>query len=78
MLLIDFKLPPKQSFKKGFLKGMAAPVVMFGNFSVQRVPSVQLVKSGAVNSNQAMSANWKAVNSDLSTAIVEYGTAEKA
>jgi hypothetical protein len=43
MMLIDFKDNKYTAFKKAFMKGMAAPVMLFGAFEMPECDQVPLI-----------------------------------
>lgn len=78
MILIDFKKTARHTFKNGILKGMAAPVLMFGSFQIQKLPNVRKVEINSRNVNQSLSSDWNTVRSDLNAAVLKYGETKKA
>jgi hypothetical protein len=78
MLFIDFKLPPKQTLKRATLKGMAAPVMLYGNFSAQKLQPVRKIEINSKSTHQALSSDWNAVRSDMHNAVMKYGKTQKA
>jgi hypothetical protein len=69
MILIDFYASPAKSFLHGFMKGLAAPLVLFGRFQAPELPEVMTVSATA--SVNGMSRDWISVSHDLSTAIAK-------
>ncbi|MDO5675294.1 MAG: hypothetical protein Q4G66_10330 [bacterium] len=41
MTLIDFTKDREKAFRHGFMKGLAAPVMLFGVFSTPEIPQVE-------------------------------------
>lgn len=77
MILIDFKKTAKQTFGNSVLKGMAAPVMLFGAFTTQKLPQVSKIEINKNNINQSLASDWYAVRSDINNAVVKYGKTKK-
>lgn len=77
MILINFKKTAKQSFANGVLKGMAAPVMLFGSFTAQKLPQVSKIEIKSNNINQSLASDWYAVCSDINNSVVKYGETKK-
>ena len=70
MMLIDFNITPKSSFKRGFVKGLGAPVVLFSTFNAPELPQFVEVESQA---KSTPNADWVRVANDFHVAIAKYG-----
>lgn len=75
MMLIDFNIAPKSSFKRGFVKGLGAPVVLFSTFNVPDLPLFLEVESQA---KSAPNSDWARVANDFHVAIAKYGKTQSA
>lgn len=70
MLLIDFNSKPRVAFAHGFLKGLAAPVVLFGNFAAPQIPAVQQIVPPGQRSTIA--GDWSKIGDDIRNATTSY------
>lgn len=77
MLLINFKNTAKQSFVNGLLKGMAAPVVLYGTYTVEKLPHVKKIVLTKKSIHQSLASDWYAVRSNVKKAAVKYGETQK-
>jgi hypothetical protein len=75
--VIDFDSTPRAAFARGFLKGLAAPVVLFSNSTVSLppVPQVKPVVSAGGDAG-ALSRDWVRIGGDMRVAITRNGTAK--
>lgn len=75
MILIDFNGSPAQAFRRGFLKGLAAPVMLFsaGNFPAPRAAAPLTVP--ARSDAEALAGDWQRVGDDLRRALARHGEA---
>lgn len=69
MLLIDFQWTEGQAFARGFMKGLAAPVILFGHFEMYpiQIPYVSIQGSGV---HQPIVNDMTRVIGDLTKTIV--------
>lgn len=77
MILIDFRKTVVRTFGDAVLKGVAAPVMLYGTFKVQKLPNVRQVKVGSKNTRNALISDWNAVSADLNSAVVKYGKTQE-
>ena len=75
MLLFDLTLSKEQAFANGFMKGVAAPLVLFSNFAAPKLQEVSYVKPQTTTVNQAITGDWVMVGNDISVAAGKYGKA---
>lgn len=71
MLLIDFNSKPRPAFTHGFLKGLGAPVVLFGGLAMPHIPLVQQVVPPGQFSTIA--GDWAKIGDDIRAATAAYG-----
>lgn len=75
MFIINFKRTPEQSFRHGFLKGLAAPMMLF---HVEELPAPTVVGPVTLMNRsdaEALAGDWRKVGNDMRSAIVRYGEA---
>jgi hypothetical protein len=71
MLMLDFNLSAANAFKRGFAKGFAAPVLLYGSFDASAaVPHVDPVAPTRLQGKKT--SVWQAVGADFATAIATY------
>ena len=73
MVIIDFSNSSKQAFKHGFLKGLAAPVMLFGNFNAPPLLEIKQISFPNITDDQALNNDWLAIGSDFNNVITRYG-----
>jgi len=74
MVIIDFTETKKQAFIRGFHKGLAAPSMLFEQYSAPQLPEVKQISLPTINENQALNSDWEKIGSDFKHVIVTYGT----
>ncbi len=73
MVVLDFSDTRKQAFVRGFSKGMAAPMMLFGQFTVPPLPEVKQIIPPSISDEQALENDWKAIGADFNNVIAKYG-----
>ena len=69
--VLNFQSTPRASFLRGIAKGMAAPFLLYGDFSsVIAVPQVQTVRPERLRP-QARN-DWEAIGGDMRMALLRY------
>lgn len=67
MNIVDFTHLPSQAFATGFMKGMAAPVMLFANFPMPVIDVQVSVVEAPKHSGNA----WEAVGDDMRKVFAE-------
>lgn len=75
MLLINPKHSKTLAFKHGFLKGLGAPFLIFGNFSAPKAVAIEPVVVPEATGN---GTDWLMVGRDIKVATQQYGEKTKA
>lgn len=73
MLLLDFEATPAESFRHGFMKGLAAPVMIFGGFRTPKPIDVITVQGTSQQLANPFVHDWMQVANDVNVAVVAYG-----
>lgn len=73
MVIIDFADTSKQAFVRGFRKGMAAPVMLFGSFEAPPLPEVKQVTVPSISDEQSLNSDWNKIGADFNNVIEKYG-----
>jgi hypothetical protein len=73
MLIINFSNTPKQAFAHGFIKGLAAPMILFGNYTAPPLPEINWISLPSDSPDQSLANDWKNIGTDFKNAIVIYG-----
>ncbi|MDR3005200.1 MAG: hypothetical protein LBV14_13315 [Acidovorax sp.] len=69
-VLIKANSTRAQAFKRGFWKGLGAPVVLFGNFDLEMADAEDLKpKPLPVRHRGNIAEDWKKVGSDIVEAV---------
>lgn len=72
MIILDFSNTSKQAFKHGFMKGLSAPVMLFGQFTVPPLREIKPITPPSINDEQALANDWKAIGMDFNKVIVNH------
>ncbi len=68
-MLINFKNPPQRAFIQAIIKGMAAPTMLFGQFSfTPQLPEIDLPPYDNAN----IQGVWEAVGADIHRALGQH------
>lgn len=71
MLMLDFSSTPLKAFRRGFAKGMAAPVMLYSNFDAPTsIPDVKAV--AAVRLRGSRLSVWETIGEDFKVAVSKY------
>jgi hypothetical protein len=73
MLLIDFSETPKKAFARGFIKGLAAPMVLFGNYHAPILTDIKWVTPPKESTDQALVNDWIKIGGDINRVIYLHG-----
>ena len=73
MIIINFSDTSKQAFTKGFSKGIAAPLMLFGHFSPPNLPEVKQISPPSISDKQALNNDWLTIGADFNNVIASYG-----
>jgi hypothetical protein len=71
MYRIDFKQTPRQAFWHGFLKGMAAPVMLFDPEPLPKIPPARFIEPRVAD----VPGVWGAIGSDWRRVLGDFGRA---
>ena len=73
MVIIDFSNTSKQAFMHGFSKGLAAPVMLFGQFTAPPLRDIKQITSPSLSDEMALFNDWKTIGADFNNVIAKYG-----
>lgn len=73
MILLDFDSSSRQAFTQGFLKGLGAPLVLFGGFQAPSLPAVAALTVPAQSPMDALAQDWARIGLDMHCAVNHYG-----
>jgi hypothetical protein len=73
MVIIDFSETERQAFLRGFEKGLAAPVMLFGHFQAPTVATIPQITVQPIEAGEAIENDWKVIGADLRNVIERYG-----
>lgn len=72
MELLNFSDTSKQAFIKGFWKGLAAPVMIFGNFEAPKRREIKPISLNFKTDAEALADDWKRIGMDFNKSIETY------
>ncbi len=72
MYLIDFTRSAARAFAHGFLKGLAAPVMLRHAETMPRVRARIIKTPGPASVEEALARDWRRVGRDICAAIEAY------
>jgi hypothetical protein len=75
MLIVNFSTTPKQAFTHGFIKGLAAPIILFGNYTAPTLPEIKWIALPSESPDQSLAKDWKNIGTDFKNIIVIHGKA---
>ncbi len=73
MLIINFSSSPKQAFAHGFIKGLAAPMILFGNYAAPPLPEINWISLPSDPPDQSLANDWKNIGTDFKNVMVIHG-----
>lgn len=72
MQLIDFNDSKAGALAHGFLKGLAAPVMLFHTEAAPKVPPVTFLQPVMRSDFESMQHDWKMIGSDMQSVVKRY------
>ncbi len=73
MFVIDFNATPAQSFAQGFIKGLAAPVMLYHVETAPEAPHISPIQAPPRLSCDALAGDWCKIGRDLRAVIDQHG-----
>ncbi len=78
MYLLNLSDLPRQAFTHGFLKGLAAPIMIFSDWRAPDLPTIPAVEAPqAVPIQQVLAADWYRIGTDLANVVSAHGNAKQ-
>lgn len=77
MFILNFDSSATKAFAHGFVKGLAAPVMLYHNEYAPPLPIVQYLPVSNVTTSDNVAADWQRVGNDFHCVIDSYGTNTK-
>lgn len=78
MFLIDFNHSRKKAFVHGFVKGLAAPVMLFHFEYAPVVPQVPYLMPTTMPIHDVLANDWLRIGEDMTRVIERHGKATEA
>lgn len=78
MYLIDFNCSRKKAFAHGFMKGLAAPVMLFHFENAPSLPQVQYIMPTTTPVSDVLANDWRRIGDDMARVIERHDKATKA
>jgi hypothetical protein len=78
--IIDFASDPKEAFARGFMRGLAAPVTLFGHNDAPSLPGVQMVEPPAPGREiaDALASDWVRIGESMQRAVHRHEQGQQA
>lgn len=73
MFIIDFHASRRKAFQHGFMKGLAAPVMVFGAFTAPDVTAPPVLQMPHISVGEALASDWAKIGYDIKRSVSEYG-----
>ena len=73
MLIIDFEATPLHAFGTGLLKGLAAPMMVFGHYETRTSAVPPMIELPATTIESSLLGDWQKVSTDIRKAVEIYG-----
>lgn len=73
MVILNFTSTPRHALRRGFIKGLCSPSMVFGCHEVPPVQEIAPIKMKNTSAKQALANDWMAIGNDLNTVTVNYG-----
>jgi hypothetical protein len=78
MVIINFSDTKRQASLRGFEKGLAAPVLLFGHFEAPQLDLIPQITVKSIEVGEALENDWKAIGTDLWNVIEHHGKEYKS
>jgi len=72
MQLIDFNNSKGFALAHGFMKGLAAPVMLFHFESAPSVPTVNFLKPATITDYEAIKHDWEKIGNDIKAVVTRH------
>ena len=73
MTTLNFALNRRQAFLEGFLRGLSAPLCLFGSYELTQIPPPSFISLEGPSIADALRSDWSRVGLAIDGAIKEYG-----
>lgn len=71
-MLLDFSHNKKDAFLNGFVKGLAAPIMLFGMFPIPPLADITYISTDTI-SQKSLYDDWNVIGSDFAKVISTHG-----
>ena len=75
MFLIDFNQTSVQAFAHGFLKGLAAPVMLYHREPAPSIPAPVILTLPPADTAASLASDWMRISNDLARVVQRHGEA---
>ena len=72
MSLIYLSDTPKESFTRGFTKGLAAPLMLFGRFNTPDLPRAEPVSVVIRSDAEVLAGDWLAIGLNFKNVVAQH------
>lgn len=78
MYVIDFRNSRRKAFAHGFMKGLAAPVMLFHSEQAPALPQVQYLVPPTTPIHDVIASDWRRIGADIARVIERHGKTAEA
>ena len=78
MFLIDFIKTPKESFARGFIKGLSAPALLYHTEQAPTLPNVVYLAPQTISPADSLASDWLKIGNDFKVVVEKYGQEQSA
>ncbi len=73
MVIINFSDTKRQSFLRGFEKGLTAPILLYGYFQAPNANMIPQITVQPIAISEVLENDWKTIGANLRNAIERHG-----
>jgi hypothetical protein len=72
VFVLDFKHTSRKAFFHGFMKGVAAPVMLYSVQQAPAIPAPEPIRPNVHSPKEALARDWAQVENDMRSVIDSY------
>lgn len=73
MFTLDFRSSRRSAFAHGFMKGLAAPAMLYHREDAPKVPQFVVISPPNYSIAEALAGDWARIGADMSKVIEQHG-----
>jgi hypothetical protein len=75
VFVLNFKHTSRQAFFHGFMKGLAAPAMLYHLEQAQLISEIESIRPETLSVMEALARDWARVGDDMRVVLDSYGKA---